>query len=178
MTHLFEQFDSYLADRSGIYDYRAVRYRAAGEFLTKGGIDSNSTIYDIGAGWTELDYCLRTEFDWRGRYIPVDGGISEVDLNNWIPERKVEFSVALEIIEHLYDPIRLVLDLQRFSSKGVVISVPNPRTVDVLGIDETHVTEVTREMLEDIGFDVVEKTFYGGVFSNGEADALFATWLA
>lgn len=178
MTHSFQQFDDYLSLRTGSYDYRAVRYRLAAHFMQQNSLDNNSTVYDIGAGWTELDYCLRTELDWRGRYIPIDGGISSVDLNTWIPERTVEFSVALEILEHLGDPVRLIKELQVHSRQGIIVSVPNPRTVDVIGIDETHVTVVTREMLEEQGFTVVEKTLYGGVFSDGEPDALFATWLA
>lgn len=178
MTHDFHEFDDYIHQRTGQYEYRAIRYRAAANFLVGAGLKNTSTVYDLGAGWTEFDYCLRTEFDWRGRYIPIDGGISELDLNHWVPERTVEFCVALEIIEHLYDPMRLVREMQKHITCGIAISVPNPRCVDVLAIDETHVSIVTKEMLEGAGFTVVEKEFYGGVYSDGDkGDALFATWV-
>lgn len=178
MTHDFETRDEYMASRAGRYEHRAVRYRAAAEFFTGLQLDDTSTVYDLGAGWTEFDYCLRAEYAWRGRYIPVDAGITEVDLNHWMPERPVEFTAALEIIEHLYDPMRLVCAMQAATTRGIAVSVPNPRTVDVLGIDETHVAIITPQMLEAEGFHVEERLFYGGVYSDGEPDALFATWAA
>lgn len=167
--------DEYLGERGGCYEYRAVRYTAAGQELVKLGLGNDSTVYDIGAGMTEFDYCMRRTFDWRGRYIPVDMGISAVDLNYWRPERQVDFVVALEILEHLDDPARLVRELQA-ASKGIVVSVPNPRTVDVLAIDDTHVTPISQGMLERWGFVVEERTFYGGVYSHGAPDALLAVW--
>ena len=167
-----------MASRAGRYEHRAIRYRAAAEFFTGLQLDGTSTVYDLGAGWTEFDYCLRAEYAWRGRYIPVDAGITEVDLNHWAPERPVEFTAALEIIEHLYDPMRLVRAMQAATTRGIAVSVPNPRTVDVLGIDETHVAIITPQMLEAEGFHVEERLFYGGVYSDGEPDALFATWAA
>jgi hypothetical protein len=130
----------------------------------------------VGAGFTEFDYTMRTRFNWRGRYIPIDGGISAVDLNEWVPERTAQYAVGLEILEHLYDPQRLVHELQGSVTRGIVVSVPNPRTVDVMGIDHTHVTVVTRDMLRRWGFTVTERTFYGGVFSGGEPDSLFGVW--
>lgn len=172
----FAKVDEYLGERGGCYEYRAVRYTAAGRALTVAGLSNTDTVYDIGAGFTEFDYCMRKTFDWRGRYAPIDWGISNIDLNAWEPEREVEFAVALEILEHLKDPERLVRALQRSVTKAIVVSVPNPRTVDVLGIDDTHVIEVTQAMLEDWGFKVEEKTFYGGVYSKGEPDALLAVW--
>lgn len=178
MTNHLTACDDYLASRTGRYEYRAVRYLMAAGALRGLGIDNNDTLYDIGAGFTELDYCLRTELDWRGRYIPIDGGIDGTDLNVWTPPRDVQFAVGLEILEHLWEPEILVRQLQDYVNKGIVVSVPNPRTVDVLGIDPTHVTVVTREMLESWGFYVEEKTFYGGIWSNGEPDSLFGVWTA
>lgn len=54
--------DEYMAARTGKYEWRAVRYRQAGEFLASVGLTAQDTVCDVGAGWTELDYCLRTEF--------------------------------------------------------------------------------------------------------------------
>ncbi len=173
-----QMYDDYLAERTGCYEYRAVRYTAAGAAMAMHGLSDSDSIYDIGAGFTELDYCLRTSFNWRGRYIPVDGGIDDTDLDYWIPPRNVQFSVALELLEHLNGPEYLVRKLQKHTTKAIVVSVPNPRTVDVLGIDSTHVTVVTREMLESWGFFVTERMFCGGTFSNGQPDSLFGIWEA
>lgn len=170
----FDACDEYMFSRTGKYDYRAIRYRAACEILFAQGLSNDDTVTDIGAGWTEFDYCLRKEYDWRGRYIPIDAGIDGTDLNNWTPKRFTSFYVALEIIEHLHNPEAALSKMIETSGKGVVVSVPNPRTVDVLGIDDTHFSVVTQGMLKNAGFTVEERLFYGGVFSDGEPDALFA----
>lgn len=86
--------------------------------------------------------------------------------------------MGLEILEHLAHPSYTVDDLKESATVGVVVSVPNPRTVDVLGIDPTHKTVVTRDMLEAWGFEVEERVFYGGKWSNGEPDSLFGVWRA
>ena len=46
----------------------------------------------------------------------------------------------------------------------------------MLGIDRTHRTVVTAAALEAHGFHCEERLFYGGVYSAGEKDALFAVW--
>ena len=56
-------------------------------------------LYDIGAGWIEPTSACEPSSTGEVD-IPVDGGISDADLNEWVPERQVEFSVALEILEH------------------------------------------------------------------------------
>lgn len=168
--------DQYMDDRTGKYEYRAVRYRAAIEWMLANGLDDSMTVVDVGAGMTEFDYCLRAEYGWRGRYIPVDGGIDGTDLNNWFPPRDAHFFVALELIEHLErwgDLVRRMVDR---ATIGVVMSTPNPHTTDVIGMDPTHVTEVYPYQLTQKGFSVKETTFYGGVFSDGKPDSLFATW--
>lgn len=175
-TPTIQSCDSYLGDRSGRYEFRAVRYRHAVEWLLERGLDNGMTVVDIGAGMTEFDYTLRAEYGWRGRYIPVDGGIDGTDLNVWKPARDAHFFVGLEIIEHLKDWRRLLHDVKMSAIIGVCVSTPNPRTTDVIGMDPTHVVEVHPHELEQIGFTVKETTFYGGVFSNGDPDSLFATW--
>jgi hypothetical protein len=169
--------DQYLSDRTGKYEYRAVRYRAAAEWMIVNGLTHNDTVVDVGAGMTEFDFCLRTEYNWRGRYIPVDGGIDGTDLNVWVPPREAHYFVALEILEHLLDPLRLAKELLDKATRGVVVSTPNPRTTDVIGMDPTHVSEVNVADLESVGFYVSEETFYGGVFSSeGRNDSLLGTW--
>jgi hypothetical protein len=138
------------------------------------GLDDSMTIFDVGAGMTEFDYCLRAEYGWRGRYIPIDGGIDGTDIEQWIPHRSAHWFVALELLEHLHNPYEC---LQRWIDKatvGVVVSTPNPLTTDVLGMDPTHVTEIHKaDLMRQGGMSVFEETFYGGVFSGGEPDSLF-----
>jgi len=175
--------DNYMHERTGKYEYRRIRYARAGDWvignaMSQGQQIHDMTIFDIGAGMTEFDYWLRTEQDWRGRYIPIDGGIGgdAHNLEVWTPPREAHYFVALEILEHLDNWERLVRVMQDHAKIGIVISTPNPRTTDVLGMDPTHKTEVHAEALRDLGFWVEEDTFYGGVFSNGEPDSLFGVW--
>lgn len=164
--------DSYLQQRTGHYGYRRIRYNAAADFLKQNGLSDNDIIMDIGAGWTEFDYFIRVEHDWKGRYVPIDGWIDNTDLEFWKPPREVEWFVALEIIEHLEEPYRLVLQMQASASKGVVISTPNPETVDVISMDYTHKTEIWAQNLVNLGFKVESREFYGT-----PDDSLFATWV-
>ena len=168
--------DQYMDDRTGKYEYRAVRYRAAIDWMFENGLDDSMTVVDVGAGMTEFDYCLRAEYNWRGRYIPVDGGIDGTDLNVWFPPREAHFFVALELIEHLTQWENLVDRMKTAAMRGVVLSTPDPRTTDVIGMDPTHVREVWPGQLKGLGFHTTEQTFYGGVFSGGQTDSLFATW--
>lgn len=170
--------DEYLQSRTGQYEFRAVRYRAAAEFMRANGLADEDTVVDVGAGWTEFDYCLRAEYNWRGRYVPLDGWIDGSDLNHYVPSRDAEWFVALEILEHLEHPLTFTHRIQDFATKGIVFSTPNPRTTDVLGMDPTHISVINKTAMElSLGFTVTEQTFYGGVFSNGEPDSLFGTWL-
>lgn len=170
--------DNYMLEREGKYEWRAVRYRAAADVIFANGFDDSMTIFDIGAGMTEFDYCLRVEYGWKGRYIPIDGGIGGEahNLETWIPPREGHWFVALELLEHLHNPYRLLMEMQTYATKGVIVSTPNPRTTDVLGMDPTHIKEIYKGDLEQRGMSVTEETFYGGVFSNGEPDSLLGVW--
>lgn len=171
-----EACDQYLGERTGKYEQRAIRYRHAIEAMIKHGLDDTMTIMDVGAGWTEFDYTLRAEYGWKGRYIPIDGGIDGTDIETWDPEREVDWFVALEILEHIHTPYSLTRRMQEKATKGIVFSTPNPRTTDVLGMGDTHVIEIDRSLMRRMGFRVDETTFYGGRFSNGEPDSLFGCW--
>lgn len=168
--------DNYMDERTGKYEYRAIRYRRAIDEMYRKGFDDSMTVVDVGAGMTEFDYCLRVEYNWRGRYIPVDGGIDGTDLNNWTPPREAHWFVALELLEHLHNWRNLLTVMQNMAHRGIVVSTPNPFTTDVLGMDHTHVTEIFPQDLEDFNFTVTAETFYGGVFSGGKPDSLFGSW--
>lgn len=168
--------DNYLDERTGKYEYRAVRYRMAADVMEMNGLSDSQTIFDVGAGMTEFDYCLRREYDWRGRYIPVDGGIDGTDLETWTPPREADWFVALEIVEHLSNCSLFLTKMKQYAKRGVILSTPNPETTDVLGMDPTHKTEIHKEYLQSHGFNVSEQMFYGGVFSEGKPDSLFAVW--
>lgn len=169
--------DQYMSERTGRYEWRAERYRAAIDWMIANGLKDGMTIVDVGCGMTEFDYCLRREYDWNGRYIGVDGGIDGTNLETWIPPREAHFFVALELLEHLRNWEHLLGEIQHKASIGVVISTPNPYTTDVIGMDPTHVRVVWPDDLEEgFGMNVEERTFYGGVFSDGKPDSLFGTW--
>lgn len=172
--------DQYMAEREGKYEYRAVRYRHAIEQMFKAGLDDSMTVYDVGAGMTEFDYCLRREYNWRGRYIPVDGGIDGTDLNEWRIPREAHWFVALELLEHLTKWELLVRKMQFAATQGIVVSTPNPFATDVIGMDPTHVTEIWPVDLSRHGFRVYGKTFYGRTFNKPGTedlhDSLFGIW--
>jgi hypothetical protein len=137
------------------------------------GLDHQSTVVDIGAGWTELDFCLRVSGGWRGRYYPIDAGLDGCELATWTPPRRAEFFVALEVAEHLSCPEQLLRRMTEAATKGVIVSTPNSDVVDTLGMDPTHRSCVSREMLEALGFSVTAESFYGAA-----NDSLFAIWTA
>lgn len=177
-TPTTENCDNYLGSRTGNYEWRAIRYRHAIDAMIASthSLTDDMTIFDVGAGWTELDYCLRTEYGWKGRYIPVDGGIDNTDLDHWTPPRRADWFVCLEILEHLYKPYEAVARMGNMAEGGVVFSTPNPRTTDVFEMDETHVIEVDPQKMRQLGYRVTEEMFYGGKYSNGMVDSLFGIW--
>jgi hypothetical protein len=164
--------DNYLNERTGKYAWRRVRYLAALEALREHGLDDSDTVIDVGAGWTEFSICLRCDGGSHARYFPVDGCLDGTNLEVWTPPRNAEFFVALELLEHLSDPERLVINLQDRCEKALVISTPNPGTTDVLGMDATHKTPISEYMLKSWGFQEVDTaSFYGQ-----EEDSIFAVW--
>lgn len=170
-TSRIAEADAYLAARTGSYAQRCVRYDAALSAMYDAGLGHDSTIVDVGSGWGELAVRLHTFYGSLARYYPVDACLDGTDLDEWFPPRRAEFFVALEVIEHLRDPIRLLEAMQGSATRAVIVSTPNPATTDVLGMDPTHRTEVHRPTLEACGFTVSEKSFYGA-----KADSLLGVW--
>lgn len=153
--------EDYLHARQGCYEYRCERYSAAADFLYGNGLTDQDIVCDVGAGYTEFDYYLRTNRDFKGRYYPVDGGLGGEDLNSWTPKREIHWFVALEIIEHLSMPHMFSQKLQMFNTKGICISTPNSAVVDTLAMDQTHRTALYKEDLENYGYNVEVRSFCG-----------------
>ncbi len=130
------------------------------------------TLADIGAGRTELDYLLRAERGWRGRYVPVDRwtGPDGLDLDCWVPHRRWDWFACLEVLEHLISPMRL-LDLMCDAAGHGVVTTPNPNVVDVLALDPTHRTPLTRQQLASAGRYTSVHNFYGT-----DGDGIWAVW--
>lgn len=152
------------------------------------GLDDRCTVMDVGSGWGEFGARMHTGTEcrcpgeddptcpgeWpgvRARYIPVDAGNDGTDLETWTPPRGVDYMVALEVVEHVKDPARLIGSMKLAARRAVIVSTPNPATTDVLGMDRTHKSVVGRSRLESHGFRVECRSFYGGV-----DDSLFAVW--
>ncbi len=163
--------EEYLRARTGSYHQRKNRYRVAGDAMVQAGLNDESLVVDLGAGWTELDYYLRVERGWRGRYWPVDAMFDGTDLDLFVPPRPADFFVALEVLEHLRHPLRLLRLSIQLATRGVVVSVPNPDTTDVLGMDPTHKSVITSGMLEACGMTVEVVSCYGN-----PNDTLFAVF--
>ncbi len=74
-------------------------------------------------------------------------------------------------MEHLRHPLRLLRLSIQLATRGVVVSVPNPDTTDVLGMDPTHKSVITAGMLEACGMTVEAVSCYGN-----PNDTLFAVF--
>lgn len=158
-THeVFDKCDGYLDARTGTYEYRCKRYDAVVDNIHRHvGLEADMTIADIAAGWTEFGHRL-TERGFRGRYIPYDGAIDGKDLQYWVPPlTQIDVCVAIEFLEHIKHPERLVQTMFDKAEKMVVITTPNSDVVDTLAMDEDHVTEIFATDLYDMGFDGVRE---------------------
>ncbi|TQF04743.1 hypothetical protein E6W39_24120 [Kitasatospora acidiphila] len=143
------------------FSERSARYSVAADRLATGGLSDRHSLADIGAGHTELDVLLRTTHGWRGRYVPVDRWTGDVDLETWTPPMRWDWAACLEVLEHLQDPFRLLAELMSSALLGVVVTTPNPEVVDVLAMDPTHVTPITRQELANAGLYTSLHNLYG-----------------
>lgn len=166
-----QQWLAYLGERCGTYEYRTLRYSTVWNCVSWIGVQDIDLIVDVGAGMCDLDRYIRQTRNFKGRYLPVDGSIDGCNLEHWWPQIKADFFVAIEVVEHLRNPARLIRGLQTMATKGVVLTTPNPRVVDVLALDRTHYTPITREFLEKLDFHVEATSLFGA----GD-DTLLAHW--
>lgn len=145
------------------FDERMGRFAVAADRLMSGGLCDLHTLADIGAGCTELDFYLRVHRRWRGRYLPIDRwtGSEELDLECWMPPRRWDWFVCLDVLEHLVDPFQLLERMCDAAEVGVVVTTPNPEVVDVLAMDDTHRTSITRSELAAQGLYTSLHNFYG-----------------
>jgi 2-polyprenyl-3-methyl-5-hydroxy-6-metoxy-1,4-benzoquinol methylase len=149
----------YQANRVSDYEFRCIRYDAVIDKLMELGMTDGETLLDVGCGRGELKQRLG-ERNIFVRYEGIDGALNGVDLNKWFPYYQHDWVVAIEVIEHLYDPMRILRDYVDMCSQGVVITTPNPRTVDVLGCDPTHVSVITPPMLAICGYKHKEVSLF------------------
>ena len=164
----------YLSRRTGTLEYRFQRYAAVADELEARGLNDQSLIVDLGAGFGDFAFYLRAVRGYKGRYLPVDAAIDGVDLVTWTPNVALEFVTCIEVLEHLPDPGEFLARVLPFC--GVFVAT-TPNT-DELGadrvreIDLTHVRPIWKGDLERWGAKHVEsRSFFGN-----PADSILAVW--
>lgn len=163
-SNVQEECGRYLSERSSSYWFRCRRYKAVAQKLFDMGLANHHLLVDIGAGRCDFDYYLRVTHKWRGKYLPIDGVIDGTNIDNglWNPPY-CDFITAIEVIEHLYKPTDFLAKTINRARHGVVITTPNPRTTNVLGMDRTHVSPISQKLLSTCFPDmqVEERSFFG-----------------
>lgn len=164
MNELQTKWEAYRKTRTGNYSFRSrTRYKGVYDALVSLGLKDGNSILDLGAGDCHFGrFCY--ESGWRGTYQPIDATIQGTDLEQWsgiMPKFQTEpwdWIVAIEVAEHLLDPLRFIRAMIGSARKGVIITTPNPRVVNVLDCDPTHVSVISSEQLESLGFTVEERS--------------------
>lgn len=93
-------------------------------------------ILDVGCGDMALARLL-PQYEWTG--IDLDDSknpkITKQDLTQtpykW-PERHFDTVVCSEVLEHLFDPTTVILELNRLCKGSLVVTVPNLNNLDIL----------------------------------------------
>jgi len=69
----------------------------------------------------------RTSIDWASDHNRDLENLSFVDLGTALPDEQFDLVIASEVIEHLYEPVKLLHDIRdRLSEKGrIVLTLPN-----------------------------------------------------
>lgn len=169
-----EKWDNYRKTRKGDYAFRSrTRYNGVFGTLRNMGLKDGDSILDLGAGDCHFgQYCY--QMAWRGSYRPVDATIGEHDLERWTAPGKWSWVVAIEVAEHLLDPLRFIREATKAARYGVVLTTPNPRVVDVLKCDSTHVSVITAQQLHALNFTVSEESYFSEQHTPGQLDTLLA----
>jgi hypothetical protein len=163
---------TYMESRRGSFEFRSrTRYCAVANMLFTLGLKDGDILVDIGAGSCQFDHYLRTVRGWSGRYLPVDAVVCGSDLNVWKPAMKADFTVCIEVLEHLESPERMVTLMQESTKKGVVATTPNGRVIDVIACDPTHLHSLVPMDFFLWGFNTETRQFF-----NKENDSILAWW--
>lgn len=156
---IMETCRAYQAGRVSDYAFRCIRFDAVIDKLVDIGLQDGDSVLDLGCGRGEMENRF-IERGWSVKYDGVDGAIDGVDLNTIALPNYFDWIIAIEIIEHLYDPTLHLHNWFSAARKGVVLTTPNPRTVDVLACDPTHVSVVTPEMLDKYRYKHFEVSLF------------------
>ncbi len=113
----------------------------------------------------------------KGQPIPfLDGALSVADViadaDDALPmeDASTDTIIARHVLEHLVNSVKSLKDWHRVLKKGgrLIISVPDERITETIGLNPEHVHAFTPESLgllgEAVGFTIVEhKEYYNGV---------------
>lgn len=144
--------NDYLDSRQGTYEFRCRRYGVIADKLELMGLSEGDIIVDMGAGRCEFGRYLRERFPKLGLYyIPFDGAIDGINLEDGVAPIFADFYVAIEVIEHLSVPEKLLSDMATHARKGIAVTTPNADCVDVLKMDITHKTPINTARLLRFG---------------------------
>lgn len=155
------KWERYRDSRRGTYDFRCqTRYKEVREKLLALGLKDGDTVLDVGAGTCQFGRYLE-EQGWNGEYFPVDAVLDGTDLENWVVDWEYDFIVSIEVLEHLFEPYRLMRSILRKYRKGVVITTPNCEAVNVIACDPTHVSVVHPDWLSNVGLKVERHSWFG-----------------
>lgn len=166
-----QQWEAYLEERTGTYEFRCRRYSEVFRELRRLGLRNGDLVYDVGAGYCEFGRHLFREAEWWGRYVPVDGAIDGTNLETWVPPITAHAFVAIEVVEHLLNPDRLLAEFAKHAELGAVVTTPNPATVDVLGMDRTHRSILPRWKFRELGWTTRTVSLFGK-----PEDTIVAVW--
>lgn len=156
---LAARLEKYNVDRAARdpYEVRRPEYTMVARELRQRGLEDGQTILDVGAGDFSMGRLLRVEDGWQGMYIPLEGSIDGTDLETWTaPKFFPDWIVCIEVLEHLYDPARLIREMLEMQPQALIVTTPNAEVVDVLSTDPTHVTPITADHLRSWGVPTVE----------------------
>lgn len=169
---LYDRCNTYLDQRIGTYEFRKIRYTSVVQKMSRMGLRDDHLVVDVGAGRCELNHLLH-ELYFRVRYLPVDGSLDGTDLETWQPPLRADFFAAIEILEHIHHPQRLMRELMLHANKGIVATTPNPLTTDVMGMDHTHVTPLYPAHFAALGWKTEIRSHFGQ-----PDDSILAWWEA
>lgn len=128
-----------------------------------------ATVADLGCGyhhWTAEDTDI-IRIDTNPPHVGKE--YIKHDLNIGIPlqDKQVDYGIAVELLEHLENPIRFLMDLRRVVKKAVIITHPNGldsgwyniRTYLELGHITILTDWLTESHLKKTGYTVVSESY-------------------